>query len=148
MTDTENATARHVSTRCPQIAQHGRLEQTSPGRWERTFPEPCEECYSVESIRIPWEAPGNAKPLRTNDAEAELARVNALLKARTDALNRTVKRAETAEAKVARVEKFHEALYILGNLPIEQRPDGLTASVEACRALAADLGDALDGEQT
>jgi len=52
---------------------------------------------------------------------------------------------DKARAKVARVEKFHESLAILGNLPIEQRPDGLTASVEACRALAGDLRDALDG---
>jgi hypothetical protein len=55
--------------------------------------------------------------------------------------------AEHAElvAKVARVERFHAALVILGNLPIEERPDGLTASVKACAALADDLRDALDG---
>jgi len=54
---------RHVSTRCPNIAKHGEYEIVD-GRLVRTFPIPCGDCYSVESVRIPWEEPG-VKPLRT-----------------------------------------------------------------------------------
>jgi hypothetical protein len=54
--------ARHVSTRCPRIAEHMRIEIIDR-RPVRPLPEPCEQCYSVESVVIPYESPGT-KPLR------------------------------------------------------------------------------------
>lgn len=50
-------------------------------------------------------------------------------------------------ARVARVEKLADALEVLGNLTIERKPDGLTATIGACEALCVDLRAALAGDQ-
>ena len=58
---------------------------------------------------------------------------------------RLVAEIERLQAQVERVEKFQQGLVVLGNLPIEKRPDGLTGGIEACAALADDLRVTLDG---
>jgi hypothetical protein len=58
---------------------------------------------------------------------------------------RLVAEVERLRAQVERVENFQKGLVVLGNLPIEKRPDGLTGGIEACAALANDLRVALDG---
>ena len=50
---------RHVSTRCPRMAEHGRVEVVD-GKVVQLTPYPCADCYSIESFwhRIPWEKDG------------------------------------------------------------------------------------------
>ena len=58
---------------------------------------------------------------------------------------RLVAEVERLQARVERVEKFQKGLVVLGGLPIEKRPDGLTGGIEACAALADDIRAVLDG---
>lgn len=56
MSEDGHEAERHVTRRCPRMADHS---------WPLALPVPCEDCYSVESIwrRIPWEA-DNRTPVR------------------------------------------------------------------------------------
>ena len=54
---------RHVSTRCARMAEHRQLREVMEDgqpthRYEPVLAEPCPECFSIESRRIPWEPPG------------------------------------------------------------------------------------------
>ena len=103
---------------------------------------PCQMCADPRGLLLD----------RTNAAEAELARTKALLAARTDALNRTVTRAELAEATIARSGQVLVALIET----IENDDSGEPVCHDYDRidngqcALLADLlrlRDALDGGQ-
>ena len=92
----------------------------------------CAECDAVVAVEV---------------ADREQAELRAEIERWRGRADRRLAEAKKAEATIARVEALRDLLVALGNLPIEKRPDGLTASVDACAALAGDLDDALRGPE-